>query len=231
MVGFSEVASLIRDIEKRVVETGLGRKHTYFYDAGKNAEYRRVVGGVAWPVANSLGFVCVLAEDDHAHPRLKTRICRVLDEFESLDVDRIIKRLYDFQNRYLLTPWYGDCSNNMMGYLVDQFNRNLGLRKKAIYVEEAPFADDAHNLQLYANQIKARTMANKKSLFFGPDSKLPAALTGLTPDAVQTKAAQLFPPVAALGFALGGLDEPYAEGSHDQELHDRYRSRMAVEGL
>jgi len=222
---------LIRNIEKRVVETGLGRKHTYFYDAGKNAEYRRVVGGVAWPVANSLGFVCVLAENNSIDPRLKTRHYKILDEFESLDVDKIIKRLYDFQNRYLLTPWYGDRSNDMMGYLIDQFNRGLGSKKKAIYIEEAPFAEDRHNLQLYANQIKARTMANKKSLFFGPDSKLPAALTGLTPDAVQTKAAQLFPPVAALGFALGGLDESYAEVFHDQELHDRYRSRMAVEGL
>ena len=103
--------------------------------------------------------------------------------------------------------------------------------KKAIYIADAPFADDRHNLRLYANQIKSRTTPTNRSLFFGKDSKIPSALKGLSPDAVQMKQAQLFPIVASLGFALGGLEEVFLESSRDQDLHNQYYNRVEAEGL
>jgi len=218
-------------IEKKTYVTPVGQTKEYFYRHEPSWEYRRMAGGLAWPSGESSGFIVVVGEDYREDPGLKLRHLRLLAEYESTDTPALIKRLYDLQNMYLVRPWYGDSTNVLMMHFVSRFNRNLGHKKKGIYVSEAPFVDDPHNLRLYANQIKGRMGRAKKSLHFGTSSQLPGRLGALSPDDVQKTRVQDYPAVAALGFAVAGLDEPYFDQARARELSDQLMANYNVSGL
>ena len=56
-------------------------------------------------------------------------------------------------------------------------------------------------------------------------------MSSLPPDDVQAKKVEDFPVVAALGYVLSGLEEPYADVSKDRELHEQFMQQKYVEGL
>lgn len=219
------------NIEKKTIETPLGVKRSYYYDRTNNRDYRRICGGVAWPHGDQPGFLCVISEDDNTDPRLRLRHYWILTEFENKDVDRLVKRMYDLQNRYLISQWYGDTDNVLMMHFVDRFNRRLSRKKKGIYISEAAFVGETHNLRLYAHQVQSLTKPERKSLYFGKQSQIPGHLSSLSPDDVQKKKAEDFPVIAALGYCLSGLDEPYIDQSKDRELHAQFVNQRMVEGL
>jgi hypothetical protein len=218
-------------IEKKAYETPLGLKKSFFFDHKRQSEYRRIVGGLAWPSGEAPGFVLVIAEAEHKDPRLKLRHYWLLDEYEHNSAERLIKKLYDFQNKYIVGAWYSDPNNLLMTHLIDKFNGGLTKKQKGIYLTEALFSDDPHNLRLYANQIGGRTAFTKKALHFGNTSRIPGALSVLSPDDIYKKKAQEFPMVAALGFAIAGLEELYVDVVKDRELHEQYLQATYAEGL
>ena len=218
-------------IEKRTIETPLGIKRRYFFDWGNMREYRRIVGGIAWPSGESKGFVCIVGEDDHERDRLKIRDFWVIHEHENRDVEKLIKTIYDLQNRYLIKTWYSNTDNVLMMHFVDKFNSKLSKKKTGIYIAPAPFCDDVHNLRLYANQVRGLTAPAKKTLNFGGTSLIPGVLRGLSPGDVQKKKAEDFPAIASLGYVLSGLSEPYADISKEREIHEQFIQQRTVEGL
>ena len=218
-------------IEKKSLTTPTGGTKEYFYDAVTPAEYRRIVGGIAWRWGDMPGFVVVIGEDYHKDPTLKLRHIRLLAEYENLDPLKIVKRLYDYQNTYLVSPWYGEDENEMMMHFVSKFNKTLGSKKKGVFISGAPFVDDPHNLQFYANQIKNRMSRVKKSLHLGGDSRLPGRLSAISPDEVQKTKVQGYPAVAALGYAIAGLDEPYFDVMKHRELQEQMAANYNVAGL
>lgn len=218
-------------IEKKTLKTPMGQTKEYFYDPIKPAEYRRVVGGIGWPAGEALGFIVVLAEDYQEDPTMKLRHLRLLVEYESPDVSYLIKRLYDYQNTYLVNPCYGEDDNQLMMHFVSRFNEKLGHKKRGVHITAAPFVDDAHNLRFYANQIKNLTGMAKKTLHFGEYSRLPGRLSALSPDDIQAKRVQDFPAIAALGFAVAGMDEPYFDVAQVRELQEQQLESYNVAGL
>lgn len=219
------------NIEKKTITTPLGMKRAYYYDATNLREYRRITAGIAWSSGDQPAFLCVVAENDNIDPRLKLRHYWLLTEYENNDIDKVIRRMYDIQNKYLVDPWYGDTENLLMMHFVDRFNQRLSKKKKGIYIAEAPFIEDVHNLRLYAHQIKGRTLPTKKSLHFGSQSQIPGQLSSLSPDDVQKRKAEDFPVIAGLGYCLSGLDEPYVDQSKDRDLHAQFVNQRMAEGL
>lgn len=218
-------------IEKKHIEDPLGVRRSYYYDHTNNRDYRRICGGVAWPHGDQPGFLCVISENDHTDPRLRLRHYWILTEYENKDVDKIVKRMYDLQNRYLVSSWYGDTDNVLMMHFVDRFNRRLSREKKGIYISEAAFVGETHNLRLYAHQVQNLTKPARKSLYFGKDSQIPGHLSGLSPDDVQKKKAEEFPVIAALGYVLSGMDEPYVDVEKNRVMQERLVQQRMVEGL
>jgi len=194
-------------------------------------EHRRTVGGVGWPSGEKPGFICVIGEDDHKVARLKVRNYWLLAEFESTDIEKLIRRIYDLQNKYLIQTWYSDTENVLMMHFVDRFNLKLSKKKKGIYIAEAPFIGETHNLRVYSHQVKNRSHPERKSLQFGRNSMIPGVLAGLSPDEVQKKKAEDYPAIAAIGYCVSGLDEPYFDQSNERDLHDRFIQSRMVEGL
>ena len=227
---------MITRIEKRKYETPLGVRKSHYIDLQNDMNYRRISGGIAWPYAQESGFVCVLSEDYYKNARLKKRHYRLLDEYAEFDVEKLIRRMYDFQNRYLIDIWYGDPDNELMGYFLDKFNMAIPKKKKGrqavgVCVSAAPFASDNHNFRMYAHAIKSRIVKGKKSLHFGDKSVLPGMLSSLSPDIVQNDSVQKYPIIAGLGFAIAGMDEPLVDIAREQEIHEQHIARRTVVGL
>lgn len=173
----------------------------------------------------------MIAEDYHKDPTLKLRHFRLLDEYENSDVSILIKRLYDFQNRYLVQNFYGDSSNEMMMKFISKFNQSLGPRKKGIYISEASFVNDAHNFKYYAPQIKKLINRATKSLHFGASSQLPGRLSALTPINVDKAKISDYPGIAALGYSIAGLSELYFDYTQARELQESMINNYNIAGL
>jgi len=222
-------------IERKKYETPLGTHKSYYLDLSNNKEYRRISGGIAWPYSQESGFVCVISEDYNKDARLNKHHCRLLDEYVNFDVERLIKRMYDFQNKYLIDMWYGDPDNELMGYFLDRFNQSLLKKKrgkhKGLFIAEAPFADDPHSFKMYAHAIKSRIMRGKKSLHLGEESVLPGILSSLSPDTIENDKVQKYPAIAGLGFALAGMEESWVDVSSENELIEQHIARRTVAGL
>lgn len=218
-------------IEKKQTETPLGSKRSYYYDDSHNREYRRIVAGVAWPAAENAGFIVVIAESENKIARLKKRQLWILAETETQDIEKLIRKMYDYQNRYFLSAWFGDTENMMMLHFVDKFNSTLSRKKTGIYLAVADFVNETNNLRVYSHNIKMKLTPEKKVLFFGDKSVIPIRLGGLSPDDIQKKKAEDYPAVAALGYVLSGIDEPYCDISKDRELHEQFINKKTIDGL
>ena len=186
---------------------------------------------MAWPAAENAGFLVVVAESENEIARLKLRPLWILTEFESEDVEKIAKRMYDLQNRYMIQSWYGDTDNLMMLHFIDRFNQKLSPKKTGLYIAEAAFVGETHSLRIYAHQIKNKTAPEKKILTFGGNSVIPLRLNALSPDNEQKKKAEGYPAIAALGDVLSGLDEPYCDVSKDREIHEQFVQQKTLAGL
>ena len=220
-----------RLIARHSVETPMGQTRVYFRDVKTHMEFRRVMGGVAWPAGERPGFVVVVTEDDRVTPELKTRILRIYAEHATTDVPGLIKRAYDLGYYYNVQTWYGDNSNEMMMKFVSVFNRKLPKTKKGMYLSNAPMVDDAHNLQLYAHQIRERIRPAKKSLYFGDFTQISGAFGVLTEEDVKKKRAGEFPAIAALGYVVAAMEEAYFDQGQARDLFNRHVAQQSVEGL
>ena len=140
-------------IERKTLKTPAGESKEYYCQAEPYFEYRRIIGGIAFP-AQDMGFIVVVGEDYRKDPTLELRHYRLLDEHEDADVQALIKKLYDYQNIYKVQNWYGDSSDEINMKFISKFNQSLGPRKRGIYIAEASFVNDAHNFKYYAPQIK-----------------------------------------------------------------------------
>jgi len=218
-------------IEKKTYETPLGQKKTYYYDVFNESEYRRIVGGIGFPYGDQPGFIVVMAENYPEDKRLKKRQIKLLTEHLNHNTEKFVKSIYDCQNRYLVETWYGETDNLIMMHFIDKFNQSLSKKKKGIYINDAPFSDDAHNLRLYSHQIKNLLIPTKKAMSFGDNSQIPGYLSGLSADQVRQDPAQKHPIIAALGFVVAGLSEPYYDVNKDRELQEAYIQKRSVAGL
>jgi len=221
----------MQTIEKITKQTAYGTAHTLYFDRAKQAEYRRIIGGVGWPFGDQDGFICVLTENAHEDQRLKTRHLRIIAEYSDRSIEKLIKRLYDYQNKFKVEFWYADSNDLLMYKFIDRFNMRLPKSKKGIYLAEAPFCEDMRNLKVYMHSIRERTLRNKKSLFFGQQSILPGVLSGLTKEDIERKKIQEFPAVAGIGFAVAGMEELYVDTEREKFLNEQMMHRQSVPGI
>jgi len=221
----------IRDnITKHTLTTPLGTKRDFFLDIANNREYRRIVGGVAWPQKEKSGFCCVIGESSHTTARMRTRLNYLLVENQTDDISKLIKHMYDIQIKYLVQSWHSNTESLTMMHFVDKFNAKLPQGKRGIYIADASFMDDPHNLKLYTHLIKSQIIPSRKKLYFGDQSCIPIRLNEMSSQDTQSRAEE-FPVIAALGYALSELDEPYMEVSKEREMQQMYFDKQAVEGL
>lgn len=192
------------------MEKRQGPDGNIYYTEGKG-EYRRVVGGLAWPGAKP-GFACVVAEG------FKDRTLRdypyyVLAEVEDMGVERLLQKVFDLQCRWKVEEWFGQIEQAMM-HFVYGFNAQQEDRKmEGVRVQPAPLIEEPACFKFYTDLLFGRL--SNKSLHIGDDKKLSVYLFDLPPDKRVSASPLDYPAVAALGFAVAALKtyEPVQPGA------------------
>ena len=70
-------------------------------------EYRRIVGGLAWPYGEKPGYAVVVAEALKEDPQLKERPIWVIKEIEDPDILNLLRHCRDLQEPFMVQDWYG----------------------------------------------------------------------------------------------------------------------------
>ena len=84
-------------------------KFERFEDLESGLFYRRIYCGFAWPYSAMSGFICILAEDfipDHSLP-YSPRHLRILDEFESSNLEELHRRCRELKEEFKLEQILG----------------------------------------------------------------------------------------------------------------------------
>lgn len=208
---------------------GSGKEKKYFTNRKTGVWYRRLVGGIAWPLGIKPGYAVVVAEDFHKDPTFEVRHLHVLDKYETGNILQLIRRCYEFKGNYKASRWYGDPSHRTMMEYLAQFNRDRG--SKGLHISDAPCFDDPRNLEFYANRIKDNTKPPKKILHFHKGSDLGNYLHSIPDEKLKKDKADEYPPVAALGYAITALDQPYFDVSKARELMQQHMETYDVQGI
>jgi hypothetical protein len=170
---------------------------------GEQDEYRRVVGGLAWPYGEKPGYAVVVAEALKEDPQLKDRPLRVIKEIEESDILNLLGYCQDLQKALKVQNWYGNTGDKAMMANVYHINRASAERNRFAF-KTAPYANEPNGLAFYMPIIKKHIAINRKILHFGEGSKLPGYLAQIGPEDMLTNPLEL-PPIAALGYALAHL--------------------------
>ena len=189
-------------IEKR--HDGGNLKGDYFKHTKTGKEFRRIVGGFAWP-GKKPGFVVAVGEELKPDPTTKRRHLWVVGETEDFNVENLFRRGAEFLEIYQVEVFCGNSRNEPMMSLLRQFNcssRNLKL--SGLSLREAPYVDNEGSFPYYVHTISG-LLDPEKYLHFGETSKLPGLLLEVTPEDASSLDAQSFPAIAALGYAVAYL--------------------------
>jgi len=181
-------------------------------------EYRRIIGGIAWPYGMKSGFSLVIGEDRFEDKTLKKRHYHLLAEAENIDPIDLLKKSFELQGQYLVNFWYGDSKNEPMMEFVFEINKKRDKKIKGFYITDAPYLEDPHALEFYVDVIRQRTMGNRKTLHFMEESRLPNYLMELTSEKVPKVKHQTFPAIAALGYVVSAFNlyQPISESDKDR---------------
>ncbi len=196
-----------------------GRAETIFQDM-KGHEYRRIVGGMAWPSGDVSGFAVVVGEDLRKDVTVNDRGYRILAECSQVHISDLIKWAYEAQSQYMVKPWLGDTKNRAMMEFVSRFNKSN--QQKSLLLQDAPHLDDPHAFEFYLYLISEKTKPSKKILHFGK-SLLANALMSFQPESMRMASAQKYPAIRSLGYAVSYLDiyDPSRHGD-DEMAREKY---------
>lgn len=199
-----------------VIPNFLGQPSYYFEEKGTGRKFRRIVGGMGWPIINP-GALIIIGEDLTIDPALDERKILVLAEYENRDLSEVITRCGELKRFLSVEKFYTDITDGAM------MKESLKYRTEAqISLSKAPLVDEPTADVTYLNRIYKKTSANKKLLFFKKESALPRILSSL-PKTKPTDLRSEYPKIAALGYALSALalcpyKKPRAPGVSYQPL-------------
>jgi len=182
-----------------------------FINQDTGDEYRRVVGGLAWPHGGKPGYAVVVAEAFKEDPQIKNRPLWVIKEIEESNILNLLRCCQELQEPFKVQDWYGNTSDKAMMANFYHLNREAGKRDRFTF-KTAPYANEPKGLAFYMPIIKKQVSINRKILHFGEGSQLPGYLAQVGPEDMLTNPAEL-PPIAALGYVLTYLERHKPEPS------------------
>ena len=178
-------------------------KFERFEDLESGLIYRRIYCGFAWPFSAMPGFICVLAEDFKPDYSLQfgPRHLRILDEFESLNLEALHRRCRQIKHEFDLKQILG-IGDTPFCEIWNQSKDPVG----KIYLS-APYCLEKIDLNLISQLVRRHTERGYKTLHFGNQSRLPAYLSALTPEEIQEKDIQIYPAIAAFGYCISEMEQ------------------------
>lgn len=194
-------------------------------------EYRRIIGGIAWPYGIKPGFSVVIGEDRYEDITRKKRHYHLLAEDENTDSMGLLKKCLELQGQYLVNSWYGNTQNEPMMEFAFEINKKRDKGIKGLYISDAPHIGDPHAFEFYVDITKQRMMGKYKSLHLMEESRLPSYLMELKSHQLSKVKAETFPAIASFGYAVSALQIYQALDETKNEMMDRFFLQRSIEGI
>lgn len=188
--------------EKKIAFCG----DVYWLNPETGAEYARVAAGVQFP-GKKPGFACVLGETEIRDSAGLSRYYHLLAEIEEAGLQTFIERVYELTQIFSIVDVYGDPNDRTAQEFLYAFNRELQERRqRGFYLSRPPLLGEKGQFEHLCQVIFKHVRAGKKTLHFGPASKLPAYLLEFGQEQIRSGKPDDFPAIAALGYVLTALD-------------------------
>ncbi|MBI9113132.1 hypothetical protein [Maridesulfovibrio ferrireducens] len=180
---------------------------TYYKDMLTTREFKRIVGGLAWPYGNSKGHAVVLGEIRRKDPEQHCHHVFILGETRAEDFQELLSRVAMLQDRTFCKEWITPMDNNNV-LLVDDFNeeQRYMLRKAPVELNSPPQYDRSEKKDIFRfyNQLVAKRASSRKTLNFG-ESDVAKHYSSLEKTDLKRHLEE-FPVVASFLYALAELD-------------------------
>lgn len=163
-------------------------------------KFRRIVGGLGWP-GERPGFAVIVGELEKQQNGIYPM--HLLEEFESSDMDRLVRRCADLQAAYEEPTFVGRLDESAVQFL-NHYNRDRNTKDFALY--EAPFSDN-ELINYHITVLKGMLRPDRKALHFNPKSKIPSYLLELPQNKIYQAKATDFPAVAALAYCVAYIQQ------------------------
>jgi len=194
-----------------IKKIGVGRNG--YFETADGRQFGRIVGGLAWPHGDKLGFAVVIAENRSEDLNLRVRPITVIKEAETSDVADLVGRCQDWQAECQVQEWFSNTENKPLIAAFYQLTQDQPSQRR-FDLFRASHAGDPHGLGYYLPVIKEHVRSNRRILHFGEAGKLPGYLNQVRAEAMSQDIAE-YPPIAALGYALANLFENKPEVDED----------------
>ncbi|OEU70162.1 MAG: hypothetical protein BA863_00950 [Desulfovibrio sp. S3730MH75] len=182
-------------------------KVTYFKDMQTKREFKRIVGGLAWPYGNSKGHAVVLGEIRRKDPEQHCHHVFILGETGAEDFQELLSRVAMLQDRTFCKEWITPMDNNNV-LLVDDFNEEQRylLRKAPVELNSPPHYDGSEKKDIFRfyDRLVSKRTSNRKTLHFG-DSDVAKHYSTIQPADLKRQPEE-FPVVGSFLYALAELD-------------------------
>lgn len=180
---------------------------TYFREPRTGRQFRRVVGGFAWPFAVQPGCLLILGEERNPPCVVgERRHVHVLAEYRDRDVAALMDMGARLQEDWACRVWVTPCDDPRV-ILLDDYNDTLRReRRRLIRITEprAWRADGARLIPFYLGILQQR-IVSEKTLHFGTDCTASDEARRLGHGNTTDKVVE-HPGAAALFFALAEID-------------------------
>ena len=186
-------------IKREVRKSAWAGEQEVFINQDTGDEYRRIVGGLAWPYGKKPGYAVIVAEAMKEDPQLKDRPIWVIKEIEEPDILVLLRYCQDTQEPFMVQSWHGNTGDKAMMANFYHLSREQGQGRFTFRM--APYASKPNGLAHYMPIIKKYLAINRKILYLGQGSKLAGGLAQAGAEALSQNPSE-YPPIAALGYAL-----------------------------
>jgi len=189
-------------LEKKVTFCG----EIYWHNPETGVEYARVAAGVQFP-GKKQGFACVLGETEARDAAGLSRNFHLLAEIEEAGLQTFIERVNELKQIFSIVDIYGDPNDRTAQEFLYAFNLELRERRqRGFYLSRPPLLGEKGQFEYCCQVIFKHVRAGRKTLHFGPASKLPAYLLEFGQEHIRSGRPDDFPAIAALGYVLTALD-------------------------
>lgn len=180
-----------------------------WHDEANNRSYQRIIGGLAWPSAESLtplSSIAILGEDKEVDVATGQQKIWILYEDSAMTIEDLLDTAVVRMEQIVCSDWI--IPMHEPEYVrVERWSRERKKRRMPVPHFCAPPSHDFVQLNAL---MQARTVSNK-SFYFGKESPA-ATLYVAIPDADFNRSLGKYPAVAAVLYPLGYLDMTQKRG-------------------
>jgi hypothetical protein len=192
----------------------LGSGKYEYLETADGREFKRIVGGLAWPHSGKPGFTVVIGENLIEDIKLRVRHLTVIKEMETIDVAGLVRQCQDWQAECLVEDWFGNRENKPMWAIYSQITKDEPNQRR-FNLFPASHAGDPQGMGYYMPMIK-EYRKSPRTLHFQEGSKLERYLDQTGAEALNHDPSE-FPAIVALGYALAYFYEHKSDDDEDDQ--------------